>query len=282
MTVVAVLGTGIMGAPMARNLAGAGFDVHVWNRTAGKAAPLADEGATVASSPAEAVDGADVVITMLADGDAVAQVMRDAAPKLGSDALWLQMSTVGTDWSTRLAQLADELGVATFDAPVLGTRKPAEDGQLTVLAAGPDDRRDTAQPVFDAVGAGTVWLDRAGDASRLKLAVNAWIASLTVALAESLALTEGLGVDPRRFLEAIEGGAVGAPYADIKGALMLEDDYPTSFPVRLVNKDVRLVLEAAREAGLDLQLAQATARRFAAAEDAGEGEADMAAVRRVV
>jgi 3-hydroxyisobutyrate dehydrogenase len=281
MTTVAVLGTGIMGAPMARNIAAAGHEVRVWNRTRDRAEALADV-AAVAPTPADAVDGADVVVTSLADGAVVDEVMRAAAPSLRAGAVWLQMSTVGVAWTADLTDLADEVGVALLDAPVLGTRTPAEEGTLTVLAAGSPELRGTAQPIFDAVGAQTIWLDAPGDASRLKLVTNAWITSMTVVLAESIALAEGLGIAPQRFLDAIAGGAVGAPYAQIKGPSMVDDDYPTSFPVRLARKDAQLVLDGARDAGLDLLVATATARRFAEADDAGHGDADMAAVRRVV
>lgn len=281
MTAVAVLGTGYMGAPMARNIVTAGHDVRVWNRTPDRAEPVVAAGATLAPSPAEAVDGAGIVVTMLADGSAVDEVVRAAAPGLARRALWLQMSTVGLEWTNNLAELADELGVVLVDAPVLGTRKPAEEGELTVLAAGPPELRAQAQPIFDAVGARTIWLDRAGDASRLKLVTNAWIMSLTVVLAEAMSLADGLGLDPQRFLDAIEGGAVGAPYAQIKGRLMAADDYPTSFPVRLASKDARLVVDAAERHDLHLPVATAVAERYAAAVDAGHGERDMAAVRRV-
>ena len=281
MTAVAVLGTGYMGAPMARNIVTAGHDVRVWNRTPDRAEPVVAAGATLAPSPAEAVDGAGIVVTMLADGSAVDEVVRAAAPGLARRALWLQMSTVGLEWTNNLAELADDLGVVLVDAPVLGTRKPAEEGELTVLAAGPPELRAQAQPIFDAVGARTIWLDRAGDASRLKLVTNAWIMSLTVVLAEAMSLADGLGLDPQRFLDAIEGGAVGAPYAQIKGRLMAADDYPTSFPVRLASKDARLVVDAAERHDLHLPVATAVAERYAAAVDAGHGERDMAAVRRV-
>lgn len=281
MTTVAVLGTGYMGGPMARNLAAAGQTVRVWNRSRERAEALADAGVTIADSPAEAVDGAVVVITMLSDGPVVAEVIDAAAKGLGSDVVWLQMSTVGRAWSARLAQRAAELGVVHVDAPVLGTRKPAEDGQLVVLAAGADDVRDRVSPVFDAVGSRTIWLDEVGQASRLKLVVNAWIAALTVALAESVALAEHLDVDPRLFLDAIDGGAVGAPYAQIKGPMMIDGDYPTSFPVRLARKDVGLVLDAAG-GDLPLRVAKAVAAQFSAALEAGAGEEDMAAVRRAM
>jgi 3-hydroxyisobutyrate dehydrogenase len=281
MTTVAVLGTGYMGAPMARNLAEAGHAVRVWNRSRERAEPLAAAGVTIADSPAGAVDGADIVITMLSDGPVVAEVIDAAAKGFGSDVVWLQMSTVGDAWSAKLAARAADLGVVHVDAPVLGTKEPAEDGQLVVLAAGAAAVRDRVAAVFDVVGSRTVWLDEVGQASRLKLVINAWIAALTVALAESVALAEHLGVDPRQFLDAIDGGAVGAPYAQIKGPMMIAGDYPTSFPVRLARKDVGLVLEAAGD-GLPLRVAEAVAAQFSAAIDAGAGEDDMAAVRRAI
>lgn len=137
-TVVAVLGTGIMGAPMARRLLAGGHQVRAWNRSREKAEPLAADGATVAGSPAEAAEGADVLLTMLADGGAVEQVVGDAAARPGT--LWLQMSTVGIAATERLSGLAGDL--VFVDAPVLGTREPAERGQLTVLASGPDQARE--------------------------------------------------------------------------------------------------------------------------------------------
>ena len=281
MTTVAVLGTGYMGGPMASNLAVAGHTVRVWNRSRVRAEALAEAGVTIADSPAEAVDGAGVVITMLADGPVVAEVIDAASPGLGSDVIWLQMSTVGDAWSAKLAERAADLGVIHVDAPVLGTRKPAEDGQLVVLAAGPNEVRDRVTPVFDAVGSRTIWLDEVGQASRLKLVINAWIAALTVALAESVALAEHLDVDPRQFLDAIKGGAVGAPYAQIKGPMMIDGEYPTSFPVRLARKDVGLVLDAAG-GKLPLRVAEAVAAQFSAAIEVGAGEEDMAAVRRAI
>lgn len=281
MSTVAVLGTGYMGAPMARNIADAGHTVRVWNRSRARAEPLADAGATVADTPAEAVDGADIVITMLSDGPVVAEVIDAAAGRLGADVVWLQMSTVGDAWSGTLAARATDLGVTYVDAPVLGTKKPAEDGSLVVLAAGADDVRDRVAPIFDAVGSRTLWLDGVGRASRLKLVINAWIAALTAALAESVALAEHLDVDPRQFLDAIDGGAVGAPYAQIKGPMMIAGEYPTSFPVRLAHKDVGLVLDAAGDT-LPLRVAEAVAAQFSAAIDAGAGEDDMAAVRRAL
>jgi 3-hydroxyisobutyrate dehydrogenase len=280
---VAVLGTGIMGAAMARNLLSAGMEVRVWNRTREKAEPLAEDGAKVAGTPAEAAEAADFLITMLSDAAAVeAAVGGNVLPGLAEGGVWLQMSTVGTEGSDRLQKLAAERGVAYVDAPVLGTKQPAEQGALIVLASGPEEVREKCQPVFDAVGNKILWLGPAGAGSRLKLVVNNWIVGLVGVLAETSALAEATGVDPARFLEVIEGGPLGLPYAQIKGKMMIEEEFPASFSLRLAHKDAALVLDAAEKEGLRLAVAGAVAARFDEALDAGYGEEDLAAVYRAV
>ena len=282
---VAVLGTGIMGAAMARNLLEAGMEVRVWNRSRGKAEPLAENGAKVTGDPAEAADGADFLITMLPDADVVEEVVGgEDGPLsvLAEDGVWLQTSTVGIEGNERLEKVADVNGVAYVDAPVLGTKQPAEQGQLVVLASGPEEVRESCQPVFDAIGGKTLWLGRAGAGSRLKLVVNNWIVGLLGVLAETVALAEAIGVDPARFLEVIEGGPLGLPYAQLKGKMMIEEEFPTSFSLRLARKDAGLVLDTAEMHGVPLTIAEAVATRFDEAIEAGFGEEDMAAVYRTV
>ncbi|GAA2150493.1 NAD(P)-dependent oxidoreductase [Nocardioides koreensis] len=273
---VALLGTGTMGAGMARNIAAAGLPLRVWNRTAERAEPLAGV-ATVAGSVAEAVDGADVVLTMLYDADSVAATMEEARGKLGADAIWLQQSTVGIAGTERLARLADELGVAFVDAPVLGTKKPAADGALVVLASGPQQVRDRLAPVLDAIGSRTMWVGEAGAGSRLKLAANAWVFTVVEGVAESLALTRDLGLDPRLFLEAVQGGALDAPYVQLKGGAMLDGSFDPAFALSGALKDAELILEAGRSAGLDLAALPGIREHFARAVEAGHGDLDMAA-----
>ena len=281
--VVAVLGTGIMGAAMARNLLGAGLEVRVWNRSREKAEPLAQSGATVAGSPVEAVEGAGFVVTMLADAGVTTEVLGGGVLSgLAEDAVWLQMSTVGEDGSEALAALAAEAGVVYVDAPVLGTKGPAEGGQLIVLASGPEGVRARSEKVFEPMASKVVWLGEAGAGSRLKLVVNNWITGLLGVLAETVALAEALDVDPASFLEAIEGGPLGAPYAQIKGKMMIEEDFPTSFSARLARKDTGLVLEAAERRGLRPLIAEAVSRRFDEAIRSGHGEEDMAAIFEAV
>jgi len=150
MATVAVVGTGTIGEPVARNLLGADFDVQVWNRTRERAEPLEQDGATVCDSAADAARGAEFVLTLLADADSTAETVEELEFEEG--AVWVQIATVGVDGAERLAELALEKGGAFVDAPVLGTRQPAEEGKLVVLASGPDDALDRCEPVFDAIG----------------------------------------------------------------------------------------------------------------------------------
>jgi 3-hydroxyisobutyrate dehydrogenase len=281
-TKVAVLGTGIMGAAMVRNLLAEDMEVRVWNRSREKAEPLQEDGAEVADSPVDAARGAVFLLTMLADADVVEEVTAgDVLPALAEGGVWLQMSTVGEEGSKRLAETANEHGVDFVDAPVIGTKQPAEQGQLVVLASGPEEVRERSQQIFDAVGRKTVWLGEAGAGSRLKLVVNNWIVGLLGVLAETVAFANSIGVDPARFLETIEGGPLGLPYAQLKGNMMIEEDFPTSFSARLARKDASLVLGTAEAHDLQMPIAEAVAARLDEAIRAGHGEEDMAAVYRV-
>jgi 3-hydroxyisobutyrate dehydrogenase len=282
-TSVCVLGTGLMGAGMARSLARAGVQVTVWNRDGAKAQPLAADGITVAEKPADAVRGASVVLTMLFDAESVIAVMNDALSAFDEGAVWVQTSTVGIEGTAALVELARERGVGFVDAPVLGTRQPAEDGKLTVLAAGPSDLRDVVAPVFDAIGARTVWVgEEPGDAHRLKLVCNAWVLSVVAGTAQSIALAGDLGLDPQLFLDAIGGGALDSPYTQLKGKAMMAGDYPAAFALGGAVKDAALIADALRGAGTDARLMTVLHALFADAAEAGHTQKDMAAVVEVI
>jgi 3-hydroxyisobutyrate dehydrogenase len=276
---VAVIGTGIMGAPMARNIARAGHEVRAWNRTLEKARALRDDGIEAFEEPAVAAAGADVVMTMLADAEAVLSVAR--AADLAEGQIWWQASTIGLDGIDRCAELADAAGAVLVDAPVLGTRGPAEEGKLVVLASGPDEALRTCAPLFDAVGSRTVSVGEAGNGTRLKLAVNTWVLAVAEGTAETIALAGALGLDPRLVCEAVAGGTLDLPYFRMKAKLMLEDEFPPSFPVRLAAKDARLVVEAAERSGADLPLARAVRDRLVQTAEAGLAEEDLAATYRL-
>jgi 3-hydroxyisobutyrate dehydrogenase len=276
---VTVLGTGIMGAGMARSLLRAGLDVTVWNRSADKARPLADDGATVAADVTDAVRGADVVVTMLFDADAVAEVMTTALPAFGGDTVWVQSSTVGLDGVARLADLAARQDVPFVDAPVLGTRQPAEEGKLIALVGGPAALRHTVAPVLDAIAARTVWVgEQPGDGHRLKLVANSWVVSVVADTAQSVALAAGLGLEPQRFLDVISGGPLDSAYAQQKGHAMIDGDHTPSFTLGGAVKDIELILAAMRATGTDDRVMAGQQAVFRAAQDAGHGQEDISAV----
>lgn len=266
-----------MGSGMAGSLAREGHEVLVWNRTRAKAEAIPGPHVTVARTVREAVHGCDAVLTVLFDTDAVLGVTSEIAGALAPEAVWIQASTVGPEGARRIAEAA---GGRILDAPVLGTKRPAEEGTLVVLVSGPPSLVAVARPVFDAVGARTVSAGEViGQASALKLACNAWVGLLTVGTAQSLALAQQLGVDPALFLETIAGGPVDSAYAQLKGRAMLDGDWTTSFSVDGVSKDVGLMLAAAQSSGFPTELLEAVRGRFDRASELGHGSDDMAAVR---
>ena len=274
---VAVLGAGgTMGLPMARNIARAGLGVRAWNRSPEKARPLADDGVHIAGDPRAAIEGADVVITMLADAEAVLEVMGGAIDAMRDGAIWLQTSTIGEAGTEACAELASGRGIELVDAPVLGTRAPAEQGKLVVLGSGPEGLRDELAPIFDAIAQRTMWVGEAGAGTRLKVVVNSWIVTVVEGGAETIALAEGMGVDPALMFEALEGGALDLPYLRMKGEAIARRDFEPSFSLRLAAKDAGLVQESAGRRDLDLPALDAIRRRL----DEGvaeHGDDDMSA-----
>jgi len=279
MKTVAVLGTGIMGTGMAHSLVRAGHQVRAWNRTAARAAPLAADGATVCATAAEAVAGVDVVITMLFDTAAVLAVLDDVGSDVAAATVMVQSSTIGRDGTARVAEVAARHGLSMLDAPVLGTKAPAEQGKLTVLASGDASLLESVTPVLDAIGARTVWAGaRLGDASALKLACNAWVSALNAANAQSLRMAAAAGLDPQLFLDAIAGGAVDSAYAHAKGALIATDEFPVSFSIDGVVKDLGLIREQAVGTDLPTGFIDAALGLYRTTSDRGRGDQDMAAV----
>jgi 3-hydroxyisobutyrate dehydrogenase len=262
-TQVAVLGAGsTMGLPMARNIARAGIPVRAWNRTAEKAKPLEDDGVEVFDRARQAADGARVILTMLSDADAVLDAAQDALEGSRDDAIWLQMSTIGEAGTDRCIELAEARSLTLIDAPVLGTKQPAEQGKLVVLASGPEDARPRVQPILDAVGQKTIWVGEAGNGTRLKMVANSWVLTVTEGTAEAFALAEGLGLDPQLFLDAVEGGTLDLPYLRLKGKAIMERNFEPSFRLALAAKDARLIEESAQRHDIDVPLFSTIRRRL--------------------
>jgi 3-hydroxyisobutyrate dehydrogenase len=278
MTSVAFLGTGTMGLPMARNLMAAGFGIRAWNRSADRARALAEDGADVFEDHAQAVDGADIVVTMLSNADAVLDTASAFLDSVSDGATWIQMSTIGIEGTERCGELAQRAGVAFVDAPVLGTRQPAEKGALVILASGAERTHAVCDPVFEAIGSRTLWLGEVGMGTRLKVVVNSWIVGVVAVLAETVSLADALDIDPKQFFDAVDGGPLDLPYARNKGSAMIERKFEdASFRLALSRKDTELVLSAASKEGLELPVMQAVLGRQRRAEEGGHGDEDMAA-----
>ncbi|HEY3958601.1 MAG TPA: NAD(P)-dependent oxidoreductase [Streptosporangiaceae bacterium] len=275
----AVLGTGIMGSAMARNLIAAGLRTTVWDRSEHVTVPLAAGGAVVAATPQQAVRDARVVITMLPAADAVESVMfaGGAAQALARGAVWAQMGTIGVAATTGIAGRLGRLrpDVLFADAPVSGSKGPAEAGQLLILASGPPAAKAAADPVFSVIGRKTVWLGQAGQGSRMKLAVNAYMSVLIEGVAEALELASRMGLDPAALADAIEGGPLDAPIADAKLHKMQTGDFAPEFPLEWALKDVDLAIA---DAG-GLPLLGALSRQWTVAVKAGHGREDVSAAR---
>lgn len=276
MSRVGFLGTGLMGGAMARNLAAAGFDVVAWNRTAAKVEAL--EGVGASPTPLDAASGAEFLVTMLSDAASAEEaVTAEVLAALGENAVWVQMATVGEEIE-RLAGIAAAAGVTLVDAPVLGTAKPAADGTLVVLVAGAGPDRERLAPLFDAVGARTVWLDgEVGAASRLKLVLNHWVLGTLQLVVETTALAEALNVDPADFLGAIEGGPLDSAYARMRVPAVSARSLEPSFRLELARKDVGLIEQALAGSGYELALIGAIGERFDRAIALGHGDRDTTA-----
>jgi 3-hydroxyisobutyrate dehydrogenase len=281
MTRVAVLGTGIMGSAMGRNLLRAGLAVTVWDRSPEATAGLAREGARAAGSAAGAVRDADVVITTLPTAAVVESVMfgDHVSEAFAPGAVWAQMGTIGVEATEQTAARLEKIrpGLLFVDAPVSGSKGPAEQGQLLILASGPDAAREPLREPFAAIGRNTVWLGAAGQGSRLKLVVNAYMSTLIEGVAEAVELARRLGIDVAALDAAIEGGPLDAPIADAKLHKIATSDYAPEFPLQWALKDVDLALDAG--GGTGLPLLAALSGQWHAVVDAGHGREDVSAAR---
>ncbi len=274
---VGLLGTGLMGSAMAHRLLDQGIPVIAWDRDSQQVQALGARGAAQASEPGEVVSGAGVVITMLPTAEIVLEVVEPLLDEWPKDTIWLQMSSVGAAEADKLAQVADAHAVTHVDAPVSGSTHPAEEGQLTILASGPDSARSALEPVFSALASRVMWVGKAGMGSRLKLATNHWMISAVAALAESMHLCEAMGLDQQHFIELLDGGPLGSAYAMQKLDEMRRHEYPAGFPVRLAVKDLELVHEVEENAQATMPVLDTVLARFMTAGD-DLADQDVAAI----
>ena len=269
---------GRMGSAMARRLADSGHHVTIWDRDPDHASSLTGIGVTAAADPASAVAGASVVITMVTNGEAVHAVAEQMLAAMRPDAVWVQASTVGASWADRLRALAEAHCRTMLDAPVSGSTRPAREGTLSWLVAGPAFAVDAARPVLDALGERVLVVGTRQEASRLKLVVNTWMTAATVAMADALAACDRLGIPRSALIDVLTGGSLAMPYALQKAQLMTSRDFTPGFPVELALKDIRLAEEAE---GQQPPLARVVEERLLRAMHAGHARDDLAAVAAV-
>ena len=274
---VGLLGTGLMGTAMAHRLLDQDVALIAWDRQRDHVQPLAERGAQVAGTAGEVVSGAEAVITMLPTAEIVLAVVEPLLDEWPEKTIWLQMSSVGAAEADHLAEVAAAHSVCVFDAPVSGSTHPAEEGQLTILASGPDSARGQVEPILAALGSRVQWVGNAGMGSRLKLAANHWMIAMVAALAETMHLCQLMGLEEQQFITLLDGGPLGSSYGIEKLGEMQRHEYPAGFPVRLALKDLELVREVARSSAVELPLLNAVLERIGDVDD-DHADDDLAAV----
>ena len=281
---VAVLGIGAMGHAMATSMLRAGIPTIVWNREPAATRDLAEQGAEVAPSAADAARAAPIVITMVTDTDAVVSIARDQGmlAALAPGAIWVQMSTIGVAGIERVAAMAaaQRPEVTLLDAPVSGSREPAEQGQLTIFASGPEAARPRVAGLFDALGQRTIWVGEVGAGSRLKLVNNTLVAFAAEAVANAAALARRLGLATETVIQALAGSPLVSPWQAAKLARIATGEFSAQFGLSLALKDVRLALQAAGDDGL--AVLACLAEEWQQAVDEGLGDQDLTVVTRVL
>ena len=280
---VGFIGLGLMGRPMAANLLKAGFPVTVWNRTASRTEPLVAQGAKAAATPREAASCADVLITIVSDPPALEQVTQGehgALAGLRRGSVLMDSSTVSPSLARRVAAACAERGVEFLDAPVTGGTWGAEKGELVFMVGGPAATLSRVEPVLGAMGKRWFHLGPHGAGQTVKLAMNMLFALEVDALAEALALTIAGGVAGEKFVEVMQSSMGRAPVLDVKAPLLLKHEYPPSFPLRLMHKDLTLALELARQLGVPLPAGTAAREAYDAVLRAAREDVDYAAVGR--
>jgi 3-hydroxyisobutyrate dehydrogenase len=281
---VAILGIGAMGHGMAASTLRAGIPTIVWDRRTGAAQDLVERGAQVAGSAADAARRAAIVVTMVTDADAVISIARDQGmlAALAPHAIWAQMSTIGVAGIDRVAALASDErpDVMLLDAPVSGSRDPAERGELTIFASGPGEARPRVAALFGAVGQRTIWVGEAGAGTRLKLVNNTWLAFAAEAVASSVAMAHRLGLEAGTVLDVLGGGSLVSPWQAAKLQRIANGEFSAQFALSLALKDVHLALQAAGDSRF--AVLACLAEEWQQAVDQGLGEQDLTVVTRVI
>lgn len=278
---IGFLGLGIMGSPMAQNLLKAGCDVTVWNRTKSKCDPLISLGAKYKSTPEEVAASCDVTFAMLADPESAVDVAcgkHGAANGMSEGKGYVDVSTVDGDTSKLISGHIKANGALFLEAPVSGSKKPAEDGQLIFLTAGDRSLYDIVAPHLDIMGKSKFYLGDVGNGAAMKLVVNMIMGSMMASFSEGLLLGEKVGLDPNVVVEVVSQGAISAPMFSMKGPSMVQCVYPTAFPLKHQQKDLRLALGLAESVSQSTPIAAAANELYKVAKSRGLSDQDFSAV----
>jgi 3-hydroxyisobutyrate dehydrogenase-like beta-hydroxyacid dehydrogenase len=280
---VGLIGLGLMGKPMGRNLLKAGFPLVVWNRTKSRADDLVREGARLASSPRDVATQVEVLLTIVSDPPALEEVLNGpegALDGLKRGSAYIDSSTVSPDLARQTAEACAHRGIDFLDAPVTGGTWGAEKGELVFMIGGKSEVLERLKPVLEAMGKKFFLLGPSGAGQTVKLAMNLLLALQVEALAESMALVTRAGIPSERLVEVMQSSMARAAVLDVKAPLILKNEFPASFPLRLMHKDVRLALELAHKQGVKLPIGEAAYATYSAVKDASKDDPDFAAVAR--
>jgi len=282
---IGFIGLGTMGNPMAWNIHNKGFTLGVYNRTAEKMKPFTEKGIPGYATPEELANHAEIIIIMVSDPAAVRQILLSETGVLSGmrpGTRVINMSTISHQVTMKSAEIVQKHGGTYLDVPVSGTKKPAKEGTLVILAGGEKPVVDEVTPVLETMGKKIIYCGEIGQATNMKLAINLLLASMMQGLVESLGFAKKLGIEPEAFMHTVESGGLNAPFLTAKSNLIRNGDFDINFPLRLMMKDLNLVLDSAGENGIPLPQTAATREMFNAAMAAGYGDEDMAAVVKVI
>ena len=281
---IGFIGMGIMGQPMARNILRAGYEIMVYNRTRDKTTPIAGEGARIASIPSEIGEWADIVILMLTGPEAIDAVLGggDGLLKSMSGGVIINMSTVPPSYTKNLVLKFRDRAIKFIDAPVSGSKKPAEDATLIILAGGPHEDIKRLEPLFLTMGKRVVYCGEAGQGSAMKMVVNLLLAIMMAGLSEAVSFGESLGLDTETILDTILSGPLGCGIFNLKRDMFKNNVFPAQFPLKHMAKDLGFIIDTAKESNAAISLGQAALRLYGDAMEKGLGDKDVAAVKKLI
>ena len=281
---VGFIGLGIMGQPMAQNVVNGGYELTVFNRSSEKAKPLADAGATVAPTPKAVADASDVIILMLAGPEAIDAVLEGSEGLIAGmkkNQILVNMSTVSPQYSRQLAEVVIPKAVVTIDAPVSGSRKPAEEGALVILAGGPKEKVTETEPLLMCMGKKVIYCGDVGQGSSMKMAVNLLLGIMAAGLSEAVNFGQKCGLDTATMLETMLAGPMGCALFEFKKPMLIDNQFSAQFPLKHMTKDIRFALQTADEKGAMVPIGHTAFQLYRQSVGLGLSDMDFAAVKKV-